>query len=330
MAYFICRGGFKTRPYKQNPLKGLLFAMNMSKIKKGYSLKLISLLVAAIFLFSNIVYGIELSQKSHLRVPINQKNTFTRISLIMDSEKIFKEASAEIKTVATRLDIVKGRLFEISMNPNEQSDNGSAGDHVSVIINLGNTLKSKNSLSFTIAHELAHLLLLQKSFPTDVYQTYVSSLSSFETYSRECESAADTLAIMMLMSLPGYNIEDIVKSLEEQLQEHPQLYDDGFMHPSHPKRITAIEALAAQLEGLSREAILKKADEFINNNAFINTKIALLALKNRPEFMSRSQVISILVKQKLKNITKKFINLSQPKTQLFSSIRWFVHILSSI
>jgi len=163
----------------------------MTKFNKGYNLKITSLLATVMFLLNSTVYGIDLSNhKTHLRVPVGQKSTYYRLVETMPHEEVekntsekdlmpqeaekFKKIVDEINIVAMRLDLVRGRVFEFSVN-SASEDNADSGDHVSVNVNLGSIKKSKDDLAFTTAHELAHLLLLHKSFPPHFYQRYYPS-----------------------------------------------------------------------------------------------------------------------------------------------------------
>jgi hypothetical protein len=282
----------------------------MIKFNKDYNLKIMSLLIAVMFLLNNTVYGIQLSNnKIHLRVPVGKKSTYDRMCkeikksvlekyLTPQEAERFKKIVDELNLAATRLDLVKGRVFEFSFNPVPE-EGGDSGDHVSVNVNLGSIRKSKNVLAFTIAHELAHLLLLHQSFSSHFYQRYYPSV---EDYFRERELAADKLAMMILMTLPDYSVEGIIKNYEEYLQIHPDKYFSSFTHPSIPMRIAVFRDLAVLLEGLSTDSILRKTEEFINDNAFINIEVGFLSVKEHPSFMSRSQVISILIKKELRPV----------------------------
>jgi len=55
------------KPYSFNRRTRLFFAAIMINFKKAYNLKIISLIVAGLFLLNSTAYGIDLSEKSHLR-----------------------------------------------------------------------------------------------------------------------------------------------------------------------------------------------------------------------------------------------------------------------
>ncbi len=74
----------------------------MGKIKKAYSIKIISIIVSVVFLFTSTTYGIELSKKSHLRVPLN----------IEEVEERFNKAVSEISQKANNFKDNKDTIIE--------------------------------------------------------------------------------------------------------------------------------------------------------------------------------------------------------------------------
>lgn len=52
----------------------------MLKFKKDFNVKIISLVVAVLFVFNSAVYGIDIPIKSHLRVPVGETNTYKRLT----------------------------------------------------------------------------------------------------------------------------------------------------------------------------------------------------------------------------------------------------------
>jgi hypothetical protein len=63
------------------------------KFKKGHSLKIISVLIAAVFIITNIVYGIDLPSKIHLRAPAGSQDTYIRMR---KTSTVFKNISQQI------------------------------------------------------------------------------------------------------------------------------------------------------------------------------------------------------------------------------------------
>lgn len=51
----------------------------MKKINKDYNLKIASLLITVMFLFNSVVYGIDLSKNTHLRVPVGNYDRINRV-----------------------------------------------------------------------------------------------------------------------------------------------------------------------------------------------------------------------------------------------------------
>jgi len=78
----------------------------MEKIKKGLNLKIIALITTSMFLLNSTVYGIDLSNKIHLRVPLQDVSRFKK-GLVSLSDDPIKNTS-DISHKET-----DGRIFEI-------------------------------------------------------------------------------------------------------------------------------------------------------------------------------------------------------------------------
>jgi len=87
MIYFYLEGNPK---YSQE--KGYIFDYNMVNFKKAHSLKLILLILAVTFCFSNTVYGVDIPHKTHLRpyLQASQKGSRLKKCLLMIKEKLRK------------------------------------------------------------------------------------------------------------------------------------------------------------------------------------------------------------------------------------------------
>ena len=101
--------------------------MIMTKFKKGYNAKIVSLLLAVVFLLTSAVYGIDLPRKTHLRVPIGSQDTLSRIEDIeqhknyeyvkMDEEKRRERARQHLMKLGADLDPVKlkpGKFYRLA------------------------------------------------------------------------------------------------------------------------------------------------------------------------------------------------------------------------
>lgn len=83
----------------------------MKNFRKGYNLKIISLLAAVTFLLNSAVYGIDLPNKARLRVPVGQKSTLERIYKVMHEEK------TEVTQVNGKIQQQIPRMLELSGAP---------------------------------------------------------------------------------------------------------------------------------------------------------------------------------------------------------------------
>jgi len=62
--------------------------MIMTGFKKGYSMKIISTLIVTVFLITNTGYGIDLSNKTHLRIPVGSQNTYSRVQRAIEEVQL--------------------------------------------------------------------------------------------------------------------------------------------------------------------------------------------------------------------------------------------------
>jgi len=66
----------------------------MINFKKTYNLKILSVFIAGVFLFTNTTYAIDLPRKSHLRAPLNTQKIKERLD--MAGEKIDTPNKSEL------------------------------------------------------------------------------------------------------------------------------------------------------------------------------------------------------------------------------------------
>jgi len=87
----------------------------MLKFKKEYNSKIISLSVAVVFFLNSTVYGIDLSNKIHLRVPVGQKETQGRVLKTMLSNQLTQEKTSNPigKSLMDNTIITKNRKGQI-------------------------------------------------------------------------------------------------------------------------------------------------------------------------------------------------------------------------
>lgn len=83
----------------------------MKKIDKAYNLKIVSLLVGLAFLMNSTVYGIDLPQKAHLRVPLSGSNgRMGKAGALIAGAKDLTELSDNIKETLKQLNFLRANL----------------------------------------------------------------------------------------------------------------------------------------------------------------------------------------------------------------------------
>ncbi len=89
----------------------------MLKFKKDFNVKIILLVVAVLFLFNSIVYGIDIPTKSYLRVPVGGADTYKRLTeAIKTWEELDRIKSASSETGQKVKKITQEAL--VLFNPN--------------------------------------------------------------------------------------------------------------------------------------------------------------------------------------------------------------------
>lgn len=124
-------------PYiNKTPKRGEFFARIMIKINKGYSLKITSLISAGIFLLNNAVYGVGLSYKTHLRVPISS-STLRRVDDVLSKGQAVSHDIPPKPSVKTPLHIYREASEEEKIKILDEL-NASRTENISLYLNLFN------------------------------------------------------------------------------------------------------------------------------------------------------------------------------------------------